>query len=469
MVYNDWNNDYLAHHGIKGMHWGIRRFQNPDGTLTSAGKERYSEDGGGIRKSSNQPITTRSASGANINKGVVNAANGTGTEKYDKKKYNLKNFNEWPEGRKKALRAGLVAGGAMIVGAGVTYAVVQTKLKKYDGKSDITIPKGDPLFRTEFGDSSGLDNDTFFATSDKEDAWTYIGHYAARTSFNDDLADSRGGVQQRTINASRDVKVAGSDSAIDMIQRNKELFTGTLKDELDHIDKICPNDGELRDKKLKDLFNEWLRGASMSEADMYDGLIAYGGDKENWKVFKGLLKQNGYDGVVDTNDMYGAGGSGIGSKRPMIFVNNNSSDSDVDYDYSTSEGLYNRKISGKDLSIVGKMAMMKTINTQLNRMQYGGNATQLGIRAASTLLGAAVTVKQAVGYYDQYREKKDRIAENKAQKEAKKAATAEKVNASRADITKAIDYGMSSAAIAKRFGIPVSEVKALREQLKEDN
>lgn len=41
MVYNDWNNDYLAHHGIKGMHWGIRRFQNPDGTLTSAGKERY--------------------------------------------------------------------------------------------------------------------------------------------------------------------------------------------------------------------------------------------------------------------------------------------------------------------------------------------------------------------------------------------------------------------------------------------
>lgn len=33
---------YLAHHGIKGMHWGVRRFQNPDGTLTSAGKVRTS-------------------------------------------------------------------------------------------------------------------------------------------------------------------------------------------------------------------------------------------------------------------------------------------------------------------------------------------------------------------------------------------------------------------------------------------
>lgn len=32
---------YLAHHGIKGMHWGVRRFQNSDGTLTDAGKRRY--------------------------------------------------------------------------------------------------------------------------------------------------------------------------------------------------------------------------------------------------------------------------------------------------------------------------------------------------------------------------------------------------------------------------------------------
>lgn len=33
--------NYLYHHGIKGQKWGIRRFQNPDGTLTSEGKKRY--------------------------------------------------------------------------------------------------------------------------------------------------------------------------------------------------------------------------------------------------------------------------------------------------------------------------------------------------------------------------------------------------------------------------------------------
>ena len=30
----------LRHHGIKGMKWGVRRFQNKDGSLTAAGKKR---------------------------------------------------------------------------------------------------------------------------------------------------------------------------------------------------------------------------------------------------------------------------------------------------------------------------------------------------------------------------------------------------------------------------------------------
>ncbi len=34
-------NNYLQHHGILGQKWGIRRYQNPDGTLTLAGKARY--------------------------------------------------------------------------------------------------------------------------------------------------------------------------------------------------------------------------------------------------------------------------------------------------------------------------------------------------------------------------------------------------------------------------------------------
>lgn len=34
----------LYHAGIKGMRWGVRRFQNPDGTLTAAGKKRQAKE-----------------------------------------------------------------------------------------------------------------------------------------------------------------------------------------------------------------------------------------------------------------------------------------------------------------------------------------------------------------------------------------------------------------------------------------
>ena len=32
--------NYLQHWGVKGMKWGVRRYQNKDGTLTEAGKRR---------------------------------------------------------------------------------------------------------------------------------------------------------------------------------------------------------------------------------------------------------------------------------------------------------------------------------------------------------------------------------------------------------------------------------------------
>ena len=48
-------NGELYHHGILGQKWGVRRYQNKDGSLTSAGKKRY-----GVNQSEDKSITEKS-------------------------------------------------------------------------------------------------------------------------------------------------------------------------------------------------------------------------------------------------------------------------------------------------------------------------------------------------------------------------------------------------------------------------
>lgn len=50
--------DEIYHHGIKGQKWGVRRYQNPDGTLTAAGRKRQADNVASNRKASIAKGTT---------------------------------------------------------------------------------------------------------------------------------------------------------------------------------------------------------------------------------------------------------------------------------------------------------------------------------------------------------------------------------------------------------------------------
>lgn len=49
-IYRD---EFLIHYGVKGMKWGVRRYQNYDGTLTELGKQRLTHQPGRIRSTLN--------------------------------------------------------------------------------------------------------------------------------------------------------------------------------------------------------------------------------------------------------------------------------------------------------------------------------------------------------------------------------------------------------------------------------
>ena len=67
--------NYLAHHGVKGQKWGVRRYENADGSLTPAGKIRYGADG---RTQGNRSSNKTKKQGMSVKKKVAIGAAAVG-------------------------------------------------------------------------------------------------------------------------------------------------------------------------------------------------------------------------------------------------------------------------------------------------------------------------------------------------------------------------------------------------------
>lgn len=86
--------DAIYHHGIKGMKWGVRRFQNKDGSLTEQGKKRISKKYERTsekvtrdlsKKYNKMYVNAYNKAADNMNRGGIEKFNTTQRKKYGEK------------------------------------------------------------------------------------------------------------------------------------------------------------------------------------------------------------------------------------------------------------------------------------------------------------------------------------------------------------------------------------------------
>lgn len=109
------DDDTLEHHGIKGQKWGVRRFQNVDGSLTPRGKRKYYGDSDSYTASNGVKVGApknagvaafRKVQGSKIGGAMLNGAAklNTATYGHGKNKATWKRFEEQTRKENEAVR-----------------------------------------------------------------------------------------------------------------------------------------------------------------------------------------------------------------------------------------------------------------------------------------------------------------------------------------------------------------------------
>ena len=112
--------DELMHFGIKGMKWGVRRYQNPDGTRTDAGRKRYGSPKF-LTKFRNKRTTKRIATQQKSDRARIGEMSDEELDqkinrlRKEKELINLMNDTQVQESGKKKVKLGLAEAGAKLL------------------------------------------------------------------------------------------------------------------------------------------------------------------------------------------------------------------------------------------------------------------------------------------------------------------------------------------------------------------
>lgn len=344
--------DEIYHYGVKGMKWGVRRFQNENGSLTNAGRKRYDDDNDNDKLAAPSSKKTISKS-TNISlKTSVKKSNHRLKleEKYKQQGMTKEQAEIAAEKRIRAEKI-VAAVGVMTVAAATAYVV--NKNIKY--RADSIIKSGTTMQRITLNKNETLDN-AFYSSYKNSDKLKYKG------KFGKELIDPRGvkSVYNMSINTNQDVKIASRKKAVD-----------AFKDLWENDDEFRKNYNKLVDTNVKgnqflqdNVYNKMARKIDKSPSydkvkekayDLFNANLANHTPENDSmaKQFYNKLKEQGYDAIIDVNDnKY----SGYRTKKPVIIFNGNNKISVSDVKKMSNEEIEKTYLKNIGTSVVKAIA-----------------------------------------------------------------------------------------------------------------
>ena len=360
----------LYHHGIKGMKWGVRRFQNKDGSLTTAGEKRYGDESTGSDKktsSNNGSKTSR--------KGLIARRKDSLTQKYIAKGYSQTAAKTMAEQRMKT-EAVLAVVGTVAVTA------VAIKVARRIGQDyvDQTFKSGKVIQNIGANPNANFKDTPFFAAVNKSDKKAYGMMYPnEKRGMAKNFAAQRGlkyeGIYKNEIKLNGDVKRASVANAQKIFYEKMDNDPQFKKNVLDTLKKTNYSDSKavneyLRNgkhaRKLYDRFNQALATPQFQDAGIH-------------KQYYDEMKKHGYNAILDINDTRYSGYKKI-SKSPTIFFGDDKWDkisnkklSDVEIDSNNVKYTYGllAKLLAKKIAIgAGGIAVINAITDQVDVEKY---------------------------------------------------------------------------------------------------
>lgn len=312
--------DELYHFGVKGMKWGVRKYQNEDGSLTSLGKKR--DKMLSDRKTAKKHSTTsnmvkaeysrREFEDAKTRLKLENQKKKSKRQQDLEKKYIDQGFAKDEAEIKAYNRAKTetilkVAGGIALASAAAYVAY-----KHYDKVTDRVFEKGSEIGRLT-NDGSEPTNRAFYGFVNKHDKDRYEGLYGKTLGAN-------GPVYRKAMRAAGDINVASPESARkvlkNMFDTDKQSFD-VFKKNIDAMASAVPpttKQGKLW-RKAKQELDSGKIGDNTYKA-FNTTLVLH--TKEHQPIndkFYSAMKKAGYGAIRDVNDKEN---SGYFAKNPLI-------------------------------------------------------------------------------------------------------------------------------------------------------